>query len=249
MKPIRTLSLSGGGGRGAFHAGVYNYLLQAHKPGVDAAHQGAWSPDIIVGTSIGAVNGAAIAQGISAPALEAVWLSLREHDIQSLPPGMRVLSRWFVNRFLKQAIGCALPSASPADATSPIPPGYWPPLPFMPRRLAEWLIGRWINLLDTSPLRDALLDPDRFGIDEQKLAQSDTTLLITATNVQTGERTIFSNREIVRRSVGEPRADVVSGITVQRILASCSIIGVNLRQRPQTSEVFGTKTPPPKGDR
>jgi NTE family protein len=66
---IRTLVLSGGGGRGAFHAGVYKYLSETAKTGVKQSHSGPWTPDIVVGTSIGAVNGAAIVQGISAEEL------------------------------------------------------------------------------------------------------------------------------------------------------------------------------------
>ena len=64
---IRTLILSGSGGRGAFHAGVCEYLCQK-KP--------KWDPDIVVGMSIGAVNGAAIMQGISSGRLNAsgsIW--------------------------------------------------------------------------------------------------------------------------------------------------------------------------------
>lgn len=57
MRPIRTLILSGGGGRGVFHAGVYHYLSRESKAGVDLNHLGSWLPDIVVGTSIGAVNG------------------------------------------------------------------------------------------------------------------------------------------------------------------------------------------------
>src|SRR5690554_1077668 len=98
MGTIRTLVLSGGGGRGAFHAGVYQYLSQRYKPGADAAHQGAWTPDIVVGTSIGAVNGAAIVQGMPADELVAFWRNLRERDIQGLPPNMTRLSRWMVNQ-------------------------------------------------------------------------------------------------------------------------------------------------------
>ena len=93
MEPIRTLVLSGGGGRGAFHAGAYQYLMEAGKSGVDADHAAAWSPDIVVGTSIGAVNGAAITQGLTPTELNRFWLSLREKDIEGLPPGMRWLAR------------------------------------------------------------------------------------------------------------------------------------------------------------
>ena len=72
--------------------------MEANKSGVDPDHQGIWKPDIVVGTSIGAVNGAAIVQGISAQKLEQIWLGLREHDIQGLPPGMKPLSRWIADQ-------------------------------------------------------------------------------------------------------------------------------------------------------
>ncbi len=221
MKPVRTLILSGGGGRGAFHAGVYKYLCQAEKAGVDADHQDSWSPDIIVGTSIGAVNGAAICQGISAEDLEQVWRSLRERDIQGLPPGMRRTARWFSNLVLRQFIGVPLPKVPPDMATSPLPQDSWLPLPVKPKWLAENLIGRWNNLLDTGPLKNTL--EQKLAIDPQRIAESKRTLLITATNVRTGERVTFSNHPLASRRTGEQRKDVISGITIQRILASCSI--------------------------
>lgn len=221
MQPIRTLVLSGGGGRGAFHAGVYRYLMEAHKPGLDSAHNQPWQPDIVVGTSIGAVNGAAIVQGLSPEKLEQIWLSLREHDIQGLPPGMRSLTRWLARRVFKQMIGVNLPVVPPDLATSPAPQDFWPPLPILPRWLAERLIGRWINLLDTGPLLQTL--QQRFELDPAALARRKEVLLITATNVQTGERVIFSNRPIYRRGSGEQRPDVIPGIDLNRIIASCSI--------------------------
>jgi NTE family protein len=221
MDTIRALVLSGGGGRGAFHAGVYKYLMEAAKEGVDAIHKTAWEPQVVVGTSIGAVNGAAIAQGISAEELERVWLSLEEHDVQGLPPGMRGFARWISRRVFTDIMDASLPQIPPQEATSPIPKEYWPPLPLMPRWLSERLVGRWINLLDTGPLRKTLFA--KFGFDEQKLTESDKALLIAATNVQTGERMMFSNREVYRRETGEARSDVDTGITADRILASCSI--------------------------
>jgi NTE family protein len=221
MQPIRTLILSGGGGRGAFHAGVYKYLQSVNKPGVDAEHSSIWKPDIVVGTSIGAVNGAAIVQGISADELESIWLQMREHDIQALPPGMRGAARWIANLIYKQMIGVMLPQADPASATSPTPDKFWPPLPLLPPWLAERLIGRWINLLDTGPLRRTLIE--KLGFNAATIAHSSMTFLITATNVQTGERMIFSNRKLTSRVTGELRSDVAIGITVDRILASCSI--------------------------
>jgi len=69
-KPKQALVLSGGGGRGAYECGVYKYLEE-----ID------WQPDILVGTSIGAINAAAIASGRSAAELEALWLATRTRDV------------------------------------------------------------------------------------------------------------------------------------------------------------------------
>jgi NTE family protein len=220
-EPVRALILSGGGGRGAFHAGVYKYLMKSHKINVDPDHAGAWEPQIIVGTSIGAVNGAAIAQGMPADQLVDVWKSLEEKDIQGLPPGMRGIARWAAGTIFKEVMDARLPQIPPEEATSPIPKEFWPPLPLLPRWLAEKLIGYWINLLDTGPLRKTLYT--RFCLDEEKLAESERALLIAATKVRTGERVLFSNRPVMDTKRGEPRPDVFSGITADRILASCSI--------------------------
>ncbi len=210
MKPLRALVLSGGGGRGAFHAGVYQYLSE----------QG-WQPDVVVGTSIGAVNGAAIVQGVSAQALCDIWLSLEERDIQGLPPGMRGPARWLVRKVFNEIMDARLPQVAPQESTSPQPARFWPPLPLLPAPLANALVGKWINLLDTGPLKQTL--QTHFGFDPQAIASSPRTLLIAATNVQTGARQLFSNRPIVSRHSGAPRADVAVGITLERILASCSI--------------------------
>ncbi|HSL28328.1 MAG TPA: patatin-like phospholipase family protein [Anaerolineales bacterium] len=218
---VRALILSGGGGRGAFHAGVYKYLMKNHKVNVDGDHAGAWEPQIIVGTSIGAVNGAAIAQGMSADRLVDIWKSLEEQDIQALPPGMRGIARWSARAIFKELMDTRLPQIRPEEATSPTPREFWPPLPLLPRWIAERLIGYWINLLDTGPLRKTLLT--RFGLREEKLAASEKSLLIAATKVRTGERVLFSNREVMDQRRRKPRHDVFTGITVDRILASCSI--------------------------
>ena len=221
MDRIRALVLSGGGGRGAFHAGVYKYLMQPGKQGVDSSHATAWDPQVVVGTSIGAVNGAAIAQGMPADELVSVWESLEEKDIQGLPPGMRGLARWFARKAFGAIMNANLPQVLPQDATSPTPKEFWPPLPITSKWWGERLVGHWINLLDTGPLRKTL--HTRFKFDLEKLSSSEKALLIAATNVQTGERMIFSNRVIQRRDKDEVRQDVTTGITADRILASCSI--------------------------
>ncbi len=185
-QPIRALILSGGGGRGAFHAGVYQYLMSQGKGNVDPSHAGSWKPDIVVGTSIGAVNGAAIAQGMPAHELADVWRQLEEHDIQGVPPRMRGMARWLVRRIFGQLMQTDLPRVDPAISTSPVSKTYWPPLPLVPSWLAELLVGHWINLLDTGPLKQTLVT--RFKFDEERLASSSTDLLIAATKVQTGEK-------------------------------------------------------------
>jgi len=221
MSTLKALILSGGGGRGAFHAGVYKYLMQAAKPGVDPEHSGVWDASVVVGTSIGAVNGAAIAQGLSSAELESFWLSLEEKDVQGLPPGMRGLARWLARKTFGVIMDARLPQVPVEQATSPVPKDFWPPLPVLPAWLGERLVGRWINLLDTGPLRNTILT--RMKFDSEKVAASDKALLIAATNVQTGERAMFSNRAIYRRETGELRADIHPGIGVDRIIASCSI--------------------------
>jgi len=220
-EPIRAMILSGGGGRGAFHAGVYQYLMSSGKMNVAASHAGVWDPQVIVGTSIGAVNGAAIAQGMSADDLVNVWKSLEEQDIQGLPPGMRGVAKWIVHTLFGEIMDTRLEQIPPSEATSPMPKEYWPPLPLIPRWLAGTLIGHWINLLDTGPLRKTLFS--RFKLNEGKLAGSKKALLIAATKVQTGERVLFSNRDVFDHKRGEKRSDVFIGITAERILASCSI--------------------------
>lgn len=69
----RALVLSGGGGRGAYQVGVLNCL--------DALN---WEPDIIVGTSIGAVNAATLGSGLPLPALRNRWLDLETADVQKM---------------------------------------------------------------------------------------------------------------------------------------------------------------------
>ena len=205
---IRILVLSGGGGRGAFHVGAYKYLSER-----------GWDPQVVIGTSIGAVNGAAIVQGISPQELEEIWIPLQEQHIEALPPGMRWLARKVVRAIFKDVVGSNLPQVRPEE--SDIPKNYWPPLPLVPEWLAERLIGRWTNLLDTAPLRDTLLK--RMNFSAQKIADSPKALLIAATNVRTGARMIFSNRRVTRRNTGEERDDLKFGIDINRVVASCSI--------------------------
>ena len=80
---LRVLVLSGGDGRGAYHVGVLRFLEQ---------HE--WYPDIIAGTSIGAVNGAAIASGHTAHSLWALWRQLKTDNVQRRVWDLFSLDKW-----------------------------------------------------------------------------------------------------------------------------------------------------------
>lgn len=82
-KVLRALVLSGGGGRGAYHVGVLRFL-EEHE----------WVPDVVVGTSIGAVNGAAIASGHTAHSLWALWRRLKTDDVQRQAWDLFSLDKW-----------------------------------------------------------------------------------------------------------------------------------------------------------
>ena len=140
-RPKRALVLSGGGGRGAYEVGVFKYLEEAGL-----------LPDILVGTSIGAIHAAGIASGKTAAELEEAWLNTRTKDIQ---------------RF--------------------------------------WRLRPWRAIYDTNPWYRTL----RRFIDFDRLAETDKRLLITATEVETGQLRVFDNQKV--------------GLTPSHIIASCSI--------------------------
>ncbi|MER3399709.1 MAG: hypothetical protein C4313_01010 [Thermoflexus sp.] len=69
----RALVLSGGGGRGAYEVGAVRALFEA-----------GWTPEILVGTSIGAVNAAALAAGWTPERLADFWRGLRTGHVHRL---------------------------------------------------------------------------------------------------------------------------------------------------------------------
>jgi len=60
----KALILSGGGARGAFHIGVWQYLKERN-----------WIPDLVCGTSVGAINAVAIGAGMPLDRLFEIWTS------------------------------------------------------------------------------------------------------------------------------------------------------------------------------
>jgi NTE family protein len=71
-KVKRALVLSGGAARGAFQVGVFLYLEER-----------GWRPDLICGSSIGAIHAAAVGAGLSADSLARLWRSARRQRIRA----------------------------------------------------------------------------------------------------------------------------------------------------------------------
>ena len=69
----RALILAGGGSRGAFQIGVWKYLAERN-----------WTPDIICGTSVGAINAAGIGSGLDTHALVRLWTTYNRRRMYRL---------------------------------------------------------------------------------------------------------------------------------------------------------------------
>lgn len=80
-KPETALVLCGGGAQGAAEIGFYQAMVE----------QGV-KPDFIIGTSIGAVNGAFIASGLDISQLKALWNGISEQKLYRFNP--ELLWKW-----------------------------------------------------------------------------------------------------------------------------------------------------------
>jgi predicted acylesterase/phospholipase RssA len=65
FRTMRALVLSGGGGFGAYRVGAWRALVES-----------GWRPDVVLGTSIGAVNAFLISRGVEAEELRRIWTEL-----------------------------------------------------------------------------------------------------------------------------------------------------------------------------
>ncbi|MCS7205491.1 MAG: patatin-like phospholipase family protein [Leptospiraceae bacterium] len=69
-KPKRALILSGGGARGAYQAGVLKFLKEMN-----------WEPDLICGTSVGAVNAVALGCGLNIEEIILLWKAIEKKKV------------------------------------------------------------------------------------------------------------------------------------------------------------------------
>lgn len=197
--------LSGGGARGAYHVGVIEALVEL------GWMEDGRGPDIIAGTSIGAINAAALASGLTVAQLREVWLRMHTEDVHrlsaDLPPVVRPLMRFLLRSVLtSQAHGGAGVDELPPEERG---------------QSAQSLLGRlgelfrarpFRSLLDTAPWRRTLtgwMDFERIN------SASAPALLIAATELQSGALEIFCNRP----RGGRP----ATTIGVEHLMASSSI--------------------------
>jgi len=85
----RALILSGGGARGAFQIGVWKYLKERN-----------WTPDLVCGTSVGAINAVAIGAGMPLDRLFEIWTSYHRPMIYRFRM-LKFLANLFFGRPLK----------------------------------------------------------------------------------------------------------------------------------------------------
>ena len=96
-QPKKALVLSGGGGRGAYHIGVLEALVER------GWMQDGQGPDIIAGTSIGAINAAALASGLTIAELKRRWSAMHTEEVHRLSNDLPAVTRPLV-RFLMRSV-------------------------------------------------------------------------------------------------------------------------------------------------
>ncbi len=200
----KALVLSGGGGRGAYHIGVIEALVER------GWMQDGTGPDILAGTSIGAINAAALASGLTVAELKARWLDMHTEDVHRLSTDLPAVSRPLIRFLMHSVLTSEAHGGSPAAL-----------LPEERKMSAERLLERISNvfrsrpfrsLLDTTPWRHTL---NRWMNFDRINAPDAPALLLTATDLQSGNLRVFCNRPL--------RDHPADTITIDHLMASSSI--------------------------
>jgi NTE family protein len=187
----KALILSGGGGRGAFQAGAIAGLVEA-----------GWMPDgqgpaIIAGTSIGGVNGAALASGRTVAELYEFWTAqIATETVHArgllgvgLPLAAIMAGALSPTRIEPDDSSAVLtPDEQPAEPEPPDSSGFAGAIARAVRdlllRAPELIRSDWETAI--APL----------ALDWQRInSAAAPTLLITATDVQSGAAVVFDNRQ------------------------------------------------------
>ena len=161
-----TLVLGGGNALGAFQAGVY-----------EALHESGLLPEWVVGTSIGAINGAVIAgtePGSRVEALKSLW---QPSPLGADVPGIPMLSHWETARRTAAASWTMLAGRSGM---------FGPPL----SSLMTWTCDQ-PSVFETNQLVDTL---ERL-VDFERLNSGACRFTATAVDLETGDDVVFDTRK------------------------------------------------------
>lgn len=181
--------LSGGGAKGAFEAGV---LAAFEDEGI--------VPDVLSGSSAGALNAAAAAAGVGADELIAMWTSLESRDVYRVRKDLHRLIRPFhLLGHPTRLLGLGSHTTSEHLAAS---------------------IG-WTWLLESGPLRRRLID--FLGGEDVPIADG-RTLVVSCVDAGTGDPVRFANRSPIEHRPAERYR--VGPMTVDHLLASAAIPGL-----------------------
>ncbi|HKJ56907.1 MAG TPA: patatin-like phospholipase family protein [Nitriliruptoraceae bacterium] len=186
------LVLSGGGARGAFDAGV-----------VSAVYEAGLRPQVLAGTSAGALTAAAAAIGWSPERIRELWTDQRSRDVYRARFDVHRLVR--PDRLLRDPLRLPQRILGLGEYTT-----------------TEWLLDLfgWTWLFHLEPLRAQLVDA--IGGEVLPL-EDDVTLVVSAVDVATGELVRFGNRPPPGRPADGLR---VVELTVDHLLASAAIPGL-----------------------
>jgi NTE family protein len=167
-RPQTVLVLQGGGALGAYQVGV-----------VQALHEAGVEPDWVIGTSIGAINGALIAGNEPSRRIDCLhgfWDALRwRSPLAHLPFEPGALNPWSNLAIVSSGV-----------------PGF-----FTPNSAATWggalarLGPQRAAWYDTAPLAETL----QAHVDFERIARGATRLTVGAVNVQTGRMRYFDSRD------------------------------------------------------
>ncbi len=161
------LVLQGGGALGAFHVGVYQAL---HTAGIE--------PDWVIGTSIGAINGAIIAGNRPEHRLErlhAFWEGVQQHAGDGAPPFFSAFGQTLANM---------------STITKGIPSFFTPSPTALLGNRAQVGIDH-AAYYSTQPLRETLTEL----VDLDYLNSRHTRLTVGAVNARNGEMRYFDSRK------------------------------------------------------
>src|SRR3954453_13514151 len=135
----KALVLSGGGGRGAYHIGVIEHLVAC------GWMEDGEGPDIIAGTSIGAINAAALASGLKVAELKRRWLAMHTEEVHQLSSDLPAAARPLL-RFMLRSVLTSEAHGGPRDS-----------LPAEERAMsATGLLSRLGKLFHATPFRSLL---------------------------------------------------------------------------------------------